>query len=72
MTKKCLHCSKTLDTDHDAHYYCQCDSRRKVVCSHCFMNHSDCPDCYETLQLCEESITKKTYFNPASRSLRGF
>lgn len=72
MIKKCLHCSKKLDTEHDAHYYCKCGSKRKVVCKHCYLSHSKCPDCSKELQFHEESITKKAYFNPATRNGLGF
>jgi len=72
MKKKCTYCSKMLDTEHDSYYYCKCDGKRKVVCKHCAMNHDKCPVCGKGLQHHSESITKKVFFNPATRNGLGF
>ncbi len=70
--KKCTICSIKIDKDHDAYYYCKCNAELKVTCKECVKSNDRCSICHKPLNHHSESITKKAYFNPATRNGLGF
>jgi hypothetical protein len=73
MSEKCHDCGVELDIEHDEHYRCDnCEEPRVLFCPSCHPRNERCPRCGGGLDFHEESITKKTFFNPATRGLLGF
>ena len=72
MTSACKVCGKSIDTENDEHYYCDCGGTFKAVCAQDALNNGRCPDCGNKLQFCEASITKDLYLEPGIRGLLGF
>lgn len=70
--KLCMKCGKKIDKNHDLYYYCKCDKNLKIFCPTCRLSIVRCPVCKRALSKHTESISKKTYNNPATRNGLGF
>lgn len=70
--KQCSRCKKKIDLSHDRYYYCNSQKHFKIICSSCYIKVTKCPICKKKLQRHGESITKKCFFNPATRNGLGF
>ena len=71
MMKKCRSCGNDIDTEHDEHYYCKCNSE-EIVCSSCYLKDPVCSICGERLLYNEASYQKKIFFDPTTRDMLGF
>lgn len=69
---ECFYCKKNLNIDHDKFYHCTSNEHTIVICKCCYNINSKCPICKKTLQFHSESITRKSFFNPATRNNLGF
>ncbi len=73
MTGRCASCGKSIDPAHDGHYNCpRCADAGPLYCPACRPQSGRCPLCEEKLRFKEESLTRKAFFNPATRGLLGF
>ncbi len=73
MSVACGACSRELDPGHDACWLCpDCEEPRVLFCPSCVPSSKRCPRCGADLSYRETSITKKAFFNPATRGLLGF
>lgn len=72
MTRTCYYCGKSIDSDHDEHYYCKCDGVYTAVCTQDYLSKSDCPRCGKPLKHRDDSYQKKPFNSPGSRGLLGF
>lgn len=73
MNERCQECGHELDPEHDEYYYCpDCEDPRIVYCNWCQPRVERCPACGAGLDFHSESITRKAFFNPATRGLLGF
>lgn len=73
MTERCHGCEQSLDTEHDKHYACpDCADPPIVLCPSCAPRNELCPACGARLDFHDESITRKAFFNPATRGGLGF
>lgn len=73
MSERCPECGNELDLEHDEYYRCDvCDEPQAIFCHSCYPRNERCPRCGGDLHFHEESITKKAFFNPATRGLLGF
>jgi len=73
MSIPCHACEKGLDRCHDEFYYCPvCEEPPILYCNWCEPRDERCPVCGNNLELHRESITRRAFFNPATRGLLGF
>jgi len=73
MSQACHSCARELDLSHDAHYRCpECKDLVVCFCPCCAPHEESCPMCGGRLDYHEASITKKVFFNPATRGQLGF
>lgn len=73
MSEACRACGRELDPAHDARYDCpECREPSVLFCPGCCPRPDRCPRCGAGLDYHEASITKKAFFNPATRNGLGF
>ncbi len=73
MSGYCNKCNAAIDLVHDKHYHCsRCGDTKILFCPDCTPGSNNCPGCGGGLDYHRESITRKAFHNPATRSLLGF